>query len=337
MRALRLHGVGDLRLGEEAPPEPAPGELLLRIQAVGLCGSDRHWFTEGAIGDAALTRPLVLGHEFVATVEDGPRAGERVAVDPARPCGACRPCREGNAHLCVNDCFAGRDSVDGALRTLMAWPDHLAYTLPDDISDRDGPLLEPLGVALHALDLAHAGPGTTAAVFGCGPIGLLLVQALQDAGATVSLATDVLPHRVEAAQRLGAAGATPAGEAAPIGDVGVDVAFEVAGEDAALDDAIAAVRPGGRVVIVGIPSGERTSFAASPARHKGLTLLACRRMRAEHLPRAIELVDAGRIELAPLVSASYALDDFPSAFADLRERSGLKVIVTPQEGGGVAP
>ncbi len=327
MKALRLHGVGDLRLADEEPPDPGEGELLLRVNAVGLCGSDRHWFAEGAIGDAAVTRPLVLGHELVATVEMGPRAGERVAVDPSNPCRACDPCRRGLAHLCLNVRFAGHATTDGALRELMAWPEELAFPISERIPDDTAPLLEPLGVALHALDLAKAGPGTTAGVFGCGPLGLLIIQALKAAGANVAVATDVLPHRIEAARELGVPRAMAAGTDGPP----VDVAFEVSGEDAALDDAIAATRPGGRVVVVGIPSGDRTSFTASVARRKGLTLLICRRMRPDHLPRAIRLAESGGVDLASLLTARYGLGEWQQAFADLRDRTGHKVIVRPGE------
>lgn len=337
MKALRLHGVGDLRLHDEPSPKPAAGEVLLRVDAVGLCGSDRHWLAEGAIGDAELTEPLVLGHEFVGTIESGPRAEERVAADPARPCGFCEPCLEGMPHLCLNIRFAGHGTTDGALCTLMTWPEPLLHQIPDAVPDAEGPLLEPLGVALHALDLGRAGAGTTAGVFGCGPIGLLLIRALRAAGAEVVLATDQLLHRVEAAAGSGVAHAILAHEGAVetacrdgAAGAGVDVAFEVAGENAAIDDAITATRPGGRVVLLGIPTGDQTSFKASVARRKGLTLLLCRRMQPTDLPRAIRLVESGRIELGGLVTAQFTLDEFPDAFAALGDRRGLKVIVNPQ-------
>jgi len=328
MKALRLHGAGDLRLHDEPAPEPGDGELLVRVTAVGLCGSDRHWLLEGSIGDAQLARPLVLGHEFVGVVESGPRTGERVALDPAVPCDRCDVCRAGLAHLCPDLRFAGHGSTDGALRTLMAWPAHLAHRLPDSLSDAEGALLEPLGVAVHALDLGHVERGTTAGVFGCGPIGLLLIQALQAAGARVIVATDPLSHRLAAASALGAE--VGGGPPRP----GVDVAFEAAGEDASLADAIDAVRPGGRVVLVGIPYGDRTSFVASPARRKGLTLLICRRMKPTDLPRAIGLVEAAHLELAPLVTERHALTDWETAFEALGERRGLKTIVEPQRVNG---
>ncbi len=325
MKALRLHGAGDLRLHDEPPPRPAADEVLLRVTAVGLCGSDRHWVDEGGIGDAVLGRPLVLGHEFVGVIESGPRVGERVAVDPAIPCGRCAVCLAGQSHLCLQQRFAGYGSTDGALRSWLTWPQQLVHALPDALSDAEGALLEPLGVALHALGLGHVRPGTRAGVFGCGPIGLLLIQALRAAGAAAIVASDVLPHRLEAATALGA---TPAHEVEE-DELGVDVAFEVAGEDAALADAIAATRPGGRVVLVGIPRGDRTSFTASAARRKGLTFLLSRRMEAADLPRAIRLVETGQVTLGPLVTERYGLSEWRDAFDSLLERRGLKVVVEP--------
>ena len=293
METLRLHAAGELRLHEEPDPVPRPGEVLVRVSGVGLCGSDRHWFLEGGIGDAVLSEPLVLGHEFAGVVASGPRRGEPVVLDPAVPCGLCAVCLAGEGHLCAEQRFAGHGSTDGGLRTLVSWPEHLAYSLPDSISDEAAPLLEPLGVALHAVDLGGAGPETTAAVFGCGPIGLLLVQVLQAAGVTV------------------------------------DVAYEASGDDGALDDAIAAARPGGRVVLVGIPDGDRTTFHAAAARRKELTLVLCRRMRADDLPRAIHEAASGRLELSSLVSARYPLREGAQAFRDLVDRCGLKVVIEP--------
>jgi L-iditol 2-dehydrogenase len=320
VKSLRLHAVGELRLHDEPDPEPQPGEVLVRIRGVGLCGSDRHWFLEGGIGDAVLREPLVLGHEFAGVVEEGPRAGERVVLDPAVPCGRCALCHAGQEHLCSDMRFAGHGSTDGALRTLVAWPGHLAHALPDAVADDAAPLLEPLGVALHAIELG--GAAAAAAVIGCGPLGLLLVQALRAAGVSVELATDPLAHRAAAARDLGARSSEPAG-------IEVDVAYDAAGDDAALDSAIAAVRPGGRVVLVGIPDGDRSSFHAAAARRKELTLALCRRMRASDLPRAIRLAEACDLELGALVTARYGLAEGPQAFRDLVERRGLKVVVEP--------
>ncbi|MGD9099750.1 MAG: alcohol dehydrogenase catalytic domain-containing protein, partial [Anaerolineae bacterium] len=288
MQVLRLHGARDLRLHTEPDPLPAPGESLLRITSVGLCGSDLHWFAEQGIGDAQLTQPLILGHEFAGMIEE---SGQRVAVDPAVSCGVCEFCLEGNPNFCTAMRFAGHDTQNGALCQRMAWPTHFLHPLPDSLSDADGVMLEPLGVAIHSVDLAHLKPGMTVGVFGCGPIGLLILQVARIAGATRLIATDKLPHRLEAAHALGATvflasdGRESADVLAATGGRGVDVAFEAAGENEAVEAAIAACKPGARVILIGIPSDDRTAFDASVARRKGLTLKLCRRMKHTY-PRA---------------------------------------------------
>jgi L-iditol 2-dehydrogenase len=319
VKALQLWGPRDLRLHERADPEPLPGELLLRVTAVGLCGSDRHWYEEGAIGDAVLSQPLVLGHEVTATVERGPRRGERIVVDPAGPCGRCDQCALGLEHLCPNVRFAGHGATDGGLCTLLAWPEPLVHPVPDDIPDDEATMLEPLGVAIHALELGSPAPGARAAVLGCGPLGLLLVKLLVDAGAQV-FAADPVEHRQAAATALGAT-------TAPID---VDVAFDAAGTDEALDRALTLTRPGGRIVLLGIPDGDRTTFLPSTARRKELTLLLSRRMTARDLTRAIELAGSGRISLSGLVTAHHPLDDADAAFATLVARRGIKTVIEPQ-------
>lgn len=333
MKALRLHAVGDVRLHDEPDPAVVVGESLVRVTAVGLCGSDRHWFADGGIGDATLTRPLVLGHEIVGLVEEGVRRGERVALDPADPCRRCGVCLRGLGHLCPDLRFAGHGEADGGLCTLMSWPTHLLHRLPDIVDDPEASLLEPLGIAIHAIDLGAVRAGMTAGVYGCGPIGLLLVRLLRAVGCDPIVATDVLPHRVEAARVSGATHARSALDPGAADRSEVDVAFEVAGEDAALADAITGVRPGGRVVLVGIPSRDQTAFPASAARRKGLTLLLSRRMTASDLPRAIRLVESGKVDLNGLVSARHPLTDAPLAFEALVQRRGLKIVVEPAPGG----
>ena len=328
MKALRLHGAGELRLEEEPEPRPADGEILVRVTSVGLCGSDRHWFVGAGIGDAVLERPLVLGHEFAGVIASGPRTGERVVLDPSVPCARCEACLAGLPHLCPAGRFAGHGSTDGALRTSLAWPEGLAHPLPERIADAEAALLEPLGVALHGLDLAHVRSGTRVGVFGCGPLGLLLVQAVGAAGGETIVATDPLEHRRRAARTAGAAGVLAPGEVAGRG-LDLDVAFEAAGADGALADAIDAVRPGGRVVLVGIPDDDRTGFVASAARRKGLTLLLCRRMTPADLPRAIALVESGGVDLGSLVGERHPLDDWQDAFAALVDRRTLKVVIEP--------
>jgi L-iditol 2-dehydrogenase len=330
MKAVRLHAVGDLRLADEPLPEPGPGMSLVRVTAVGLCGSDLHWWGEAGIGDATLARPLVLGHEAAGVIEDGPRRGELVAIDPAIWCGTCRLCRDGYHNLCTRIRFAGHGSQDGAMCEFMAWPEHLLHLLPGNLTGADGAMLEPLGVAIHALDLGHLRLGASAAVVGCGPIGLLLIQVLRAAGAGLITAFDPLPHRREAASRLGADAALDPADVRTPGDLGqgADVAFEMAGVGEAVQLAVRATRPGGRVVLGGIPASDQITFQASSARRKGLTIAMARRMN-EVYPRAIRLAAGGHVELASLVTGRFSLAEAPDAMAAAAARTGLKVIVEP--------
>jgi L-iditol 2-dehydrogenase len=332
VRALRLHGKGDLRLHEEERPEPRAGETLVRVGAVGICGSDLHWFGEGAIGETPVTRPLVLGHEFAGVTADG----RRVAVDPAVPCSTCSLCLEGHPNLCEGIRFAGHGETDGGLREWLAWPERCLVPLPAGLTEADGALLEPLGVAIHAIDLAHLRPGARVGVFGCGPIGLLIIQMARLCGASQVVATDLgeRSHRLEAARRLGALTLAAEGgrEARAIRDAtsgrGLDVAIEAAGENAAVDAAVEAVRPGARIVLAGIPAEERTSFVAATARRKGLTLVLARRMKHTY-PRAIRLVESGQLDLGSTVTHRFPLEQGAAAFAVAARREGLKVLVQP--------
>jgi L-iditol 2-dehydrogenase len=337
MQALRLIRAGEVAVFEEPRPEPQAGELLVRVTAVGLCGSDAHWYCEGSIGDAVLKKPLVLGHEIGGVVESGPRKGERVGLDPAVACLKCELCYAGLPHLCRNLRFAGHGATDGALRTFMAWPEHCIVTVPDNVSDAAAPLLEPLGVAMHAVDLAHLKPGQSAGVYGCGPIGLMLITLLRACGVDAVYATDLLDHRVEAARRMGAALAMkPAAGSeerqtimAATGGRGVDVAFDVSGADDAIDTAIATVKPAGTVVLVGIPNNDRSSFNAGMARRKETTIQLCRRMMPSDLGRAARFAERGLIDLDALITERFPLAEGKAAFDALASRRGIKVVVEP--------
>ena len=214
MRVARLHSAGAIEVHDEQVPDPAPAESLVRVGAVGICGSDLHWFTEGGIGDARLGAPLVLGHEMAGVIADGRRRGERVAIDPAVPCFECRSCRAGNPNLCERIVFAGHGSTDGGMREYLCWPTHRLHALPDSIDDIGGALLEPVGVAIHSLDLAHLRLASTVAVVGCGPIGLIAVQLALRSGASAVVAAEPLAHRRALASALGATSAVEPNEAA---------------------------------------------------------------------------------------------------------------------------
>jgi L-iditol 2-dehydrogenase len=331
----RFHAARDVRLAEEAMPKVHDGESLVQITAVGLCGSDLHWYDEGGIGDARITYPLVGGHEMAGVVRGGDLDGVRVAVDPAIPCHHCDLCVAGHPNLCRNMVFAGHATTDGGFQQYLAWPTARLHPLPDSLSDADGAMLEPLGVAIHAVDLGRVRLGASVAVLGCGPIGLLMIQVARAAGAARVLAADPLPHRREVAIERGADAVLDPSEpryyerlSEFTDGLGVDVAFEIAGTDSAIDAAVEVVRPGGRVVLAGIPSAETSSFPASPARRKGLTFSMVRRMK-EVYPRATALVTGGLVDVRNLVSHRFPLEDVAAAFETAVARQGLKVVLNP--------
>lgn len=326
-----LYGAGDVRVEEAADPEVPEGHTLVRVSDVGLCGSDLHWFGEGGIGDATLTRPTIPGHEFAGVGASGDLDGVPVAVDPAIPCGHCEMCEAGHRNLCPTVRFAGHSTLDGGMAELISWPTHLLHRLPEGMTGADGAMLEPLGVALHAWDLAHARIGGVVAVVGCGPIGLLAIQLARAAGAGQVVAVEPRAHRREAAERCGADRVIDVDEAADAATwrrygLGADVVLEIAGNDDAIDLAVRAARPGGRVLLAGIPDGERSSFAAHDSRRKGLTFAMVRRMK-EMYPRAIRLVEQGLVDVRSLVTERAPLDDVAGAFERATARTGLKTVV----------
>lgn len=333
MRVARLHGVNDVRIHEEPSPTAGAGESLVRIAAVGLCGSDLHWFDQGGIGDATITRPIIPGHEMAGRAVDGPYAGRLVAIDPAIACGQCELCREGHPNLCPEVQFAGHSTLDGPMCELMAWPTHLLHPLPESMTAADGAVLEPLGVALHTWDLARPRLGASVLVSGCGPIGLLALQVARAAGAGRIVTVDPLAHRREAALRYGADAAVSPDEATDevwrehFG-LGCEVSIEACGNDASIAQCLAAARPGAKVMLAGIPDDDRSFFAAGPARRKGLTLMLVRRMK-EMYERTIPLVADGHVDVRSIVTDTYPLAQTQEAFTTAVAREGLKVVVAP--------
>lgn len=317
MKAVRLHGVRDLRIDEVPPPQRSEGEVLLKVRAVGVCGSDLHHYLEGAIGSTQAQAPFVLGHEFAAEVVEGGELppGTIVAVDPSRPCGACEWCLAGHSNLCPHVRFAGVPPRPGALAEFVtARPEELV-PVPEGFDAATAALLEPLGVAVHALDLARLRPMESVAVLGAGPIGLLILQVARWCGAGEITVVDPVAYRRDLARELGAyaAVASPAEVMAASGDRGVDVVLEATNSSLGPQHAAEAVRIGGRVVLVGIPTGDQFTLNASLVRRKGLTIKMSRRMGNVY-PRAIQLVQSGKVKLKPLVTHNFGLEETTKAF-----------------------
>ena len=347
MQAARLFGPKEMRICAEAgPAAPGPGEVTLAIKTVGLCGSDLHMYETGKIGYTRFDRPVILGHEFMGEVEvlgdgalDGmhqPLAiGQRVAVEPAVPCWRCEICEHGHPNLCPNHYFYGLFPEDGALRERMNVSARNCFPLPDAISDEAAPLLETLGVALHAIDLAKIRVASSVAVLGAGPVGLLIARLAVLAGAGQIIVTDKFDWRLRMARDWGATHAFKADEGDPArmameatGGRGVDVAIEAAWAGETVQQAADMARNGGRLVLVGIPPDDQLRLQHSVARRKGLTIMMSRRMKHTY-PRAIALALSGRVKLDELVSHRFELGEAAQAYASnaAYERGLNKVIL----------
>lgn len=346
MKAARLYHPYDLRLENVPDPgRPDPGWVRLRIASVGICGSDLHYYREGGIGTADVEKPLIIGHEFSAYVDEvgpeveGLRAGQLVAVEPGRACGKCEVCQHGHPNICRHIIFCGYPGINGALQEFLLYPAEFLFPLPEGISAADGAMLEPLGVGVHAVRLGKLRPGETAAVLGAGPIGLTIIDLLRTSGATEIYATEPLAHRRSAAEQYGATGTfNPDVDdvVKAIMDVthgrGVDVAFEAAGAPKTPAQTAGVVKPGGAVVIVGIPSDDELRFRHSDARRKGLTIKMSRRMKHTY-PQAIDLVRNGQVDVRTMVTHRFPLDQAAEAFrlADSYEDNVLKTVIGVSE------
>ncbi len=268
MLAARLHGPRDLRverLPRTGPPQR--GQALLRVLTTGICGSDLHSYLDARIGDTPVEQPLILGHEFSAVVEavrpellDGDhqplKPGTRVAVDPAQPCHHCEPCEHGHPNLCRSLAFCGNYPYGGSFCEWLLRPARGCFPVPKSFDDTEAALLEPLGVALHAVDLAKLRVGHCVAILGIGPIGLLCLQLAKLAGATPLFVTDRLPWRPKLAEKWGGL-PIRCDQEDPVQRItkethgrGVDVAIEAARAGDTVGQAAEATRHGGRVVLV---------------------------------------------------------------------------------------
>ncbi len=319
-RALFLHAAHDARVAPYNLRAGRSGETLLEVAAVGLCGSDLHYYKDGGIGSAQIRAPFVPGHEFGGWLcedigELGLRRGALVAVDPHRACGHCAQCREGHANLCPNVEFIGAPPIDGAMAHRIWVPRSQLVKLPDGFTPLDAVMLEPLGVAIHAVDLAKPRLLERVALIGCGPIGLLILQVLKAAGAGEVLAIEPQAHRRNIAERLGAdrVGASVAELRDWTAGQGAPLVLEATNSPHGFRDAVLAAAIGGRVVLVGIPDGDSYTLPAAEARRRGLKIKFSRRM-GEVYPRAIALVASGKVDVATLVTRRFGLEEAPEAF-----------------------
>ena len=333
-RALFIHGANDARIAPFNLREGREGEVLMEVASVGVCGSDLHYFKDGGIGSAVIEAPFVPGHEFGGYLCDeveglSLRRGALVAVDPNKACGHCEWCREGHPNLCPHVEFIGAPPFDGAMTQRIWVPKSQLVRLPESFDALDAVMLEPLGVAIHAVGLAKPRMLERVGVLGCGPIGLLVMQVLKAAGAGEILACDPLPHRREMAKRIGAdhVGASVA-EIVEISKGGCPLVVEATNSPHGFRDAVTATRIGGRVVLVGIPDGDVYTLPASDARRRGLKIKFARRM-GDVYPLAIQFLAAGKVDVRSIVTHRVGLEEAPGVFKALAENAPgfVKVLV----------
>ena len=336
-QAAVLYAPHDVRIEERPVPKPGPREVLIEIKAVGVCGSDVHYYEHGRIGSYVVRQPLILGHEasgIIVDVGEGVnkgRVGERVAIEPGIPDGVCEQCRSGRYNLCPNVRFFGTPPIDGAFTNYVTIPESFAYKLPDQMSDEEGALIEPLSVGLWACRKAMLRGADHVLITGAGPVGVLALKVALALGATQITMTDVSPQRLEMGRKLGATRTVNVAET-PLANVGVeaDVLIECSGNQKALMDGIRSLRPAGKAVAVGMSPGEEVSVPMSFLQNREITLTGTFRY-ANTYADAIALVATGRIDLKPIITGHYTLEETEQALqATKNDPANIKSVVVPK-------
>ena len=333
MKSIVIHAAKDLRIEEQETAKPGPGEVLVKMAAGGICGSDLHYYNHGGFGPITLKEPMVLGHEVSGHVAelgagvDGLEVGQLVAVSPSRPCGDCRFCDEASHNQCLNMRFYGSampfPHIQGAFRQMLV-ADAAQCAVADGLSIGEAAMAEPLAVCLHATRRAGPMLGKTVLVTGCGPIGILSIIAARRAGADRVVATDISDFTLRMAKEVGADDVINMADA-PDGldqftvDKGTfDVLYECSGVGAALTGAIAAMRPGGVIMQLGLGGDMSLPMMAITA--KELQLRGSFRFHEEFFS-GVSLMQKGLIDVKPLITHSLAIDDAVKAFELAGDRS----------------
>lgn len=333
-----LHGVADMRIERRPVPEPGSGEVLIRIAAVGICGSDVHYYEHGRIADFVVEQPLVLGHEAsgtIVSVGDGvpvERVGQRVALEPGVPCRACRSCKEGRYNLCPEVRFFATPPIDGTFAEYVVLAADFAHPVPDSLSDHAAALIEPLSVGVWACQKAGVAAGSSVLITGAGPIGLVTVQVARALGATDITVTDVSAERLELAGRCGAHHLVDVSRSAgDVPDASQDAFIECSGAPSAIGTGFPAVRPGGTVVLVGM-GADGLTIPVGLLQNRELWVTGSFRY-ANTYPRAIALAAAGLVDLDSLVTGTYDLARAEEALKSTRQPGTIKSMVLPGNSG----
>lgn len=325
MKVAVMHGKQDVAMEQRPVPSPKRGEVLIRIQTVGICGSDLHYYTEGKIGDVEVQMPFILGHEVAGVIEElgedvrDLRVGDLVAVEAGLPCGTCEFCRSGHYNLCEKMRFLATPPVDGAFSEYLAYPADWVYRMPENLTAAEGALIEPLAVGLHAAEIAGTQLGDTAFIFGCGCIGLITLLALRSRGVSQIYMSDVLEARMEKARELGATRVFDAGSEnvtervmEMTGGRGVDSVYEMTGAKPCLMQTVDVARKGGVIVLVGLGPESVMPFNFEKLIWKQVQIRPCFRYQNIY-PKAIRALAGGLINVNQIISDRVKLEEVPEA------------------------
>lgn len=336
MKVAVMNGIGQMGFVERPVPQPADNEVLVKLEYVGICGSDMHYYETGRIGDYIVEPPFVLGHEPGGTVvEVGKnvkhlKPGDRVALEPGKTCGHCEFCREGKYNLCPDVVFFATPPVDGVFQEYVAHEADLCFKLPENVDTLEGALIEPLAVGFHAANQGGAHAGQTAIVFGAGCIGLVSMMALKAEGVSRVYVVDIMQKRLDKAVELGATGIINSQEINVLKEVerltegrGADLVIETAGMEITTRQAIHIARKGANIVLVGYSKSGEITLPMSLALDKELTFKTVFRYRHIY-PMAIEAVASGKVNLKGIVTNVFHFDDIQNAMdSSVRDKANI--------------
>lgn len=340
MRTVVLQEPGQFELQERPQPTPESDEVVVAIRNVGICGSDIHYFEHGRIGDYVVEEPLVLGHESAGEiVEVGDSVGEfdhgdQVTLEPGIPCRRCAHCKRGEYHLCESVTFMATPPHDGAFAEYVTWPADFVYSLPENVSLREGALCEPLSVGIHACRRGDVGTGDTVLVTGAGTIGLLTMEAARAAGATNVLISDVVESKLSLAAELGADRIINVSEEdletavrEYTGENGADVVIEASGAEPSIQSTLDAVRRGGTVVFVGLASEAEVPLDVLDIVDNEVDVRGSFRYKNTY-PTAISLLANEAIDVESLIDFEMPLDQVDNAFHQSMQPESVKGMIT---------
>jgi L-iditol 2-dehydrogenase len=334
MRASVMTGVRTLQIEDRPVPSPGPHQVLVEVAAVGVCGSDVHYYRHGRIGDFVVEQPMVLGHELsgritaVGELVDPSRVGQRVAVEPQHPCRRCKQCKAGRYNLCSLMEFYATPPIDGAFCRYVTIDADMAHAVPDSMSDDAAALLEPLSVAITTMRKAHVAPGTSILIAGAGPIGVICAQTARAFGAARVVVSDPMESRRESVLRFGATEVIdPLVDDVAALDPQVDAFVDASGAAPAVISGIKAVGPAGHVVLVGMGSGDYP-LPIGYIQNMEINVTGVFRY-TDTWPAAIHLVTSGAVDLDAMVTGRYDLEHVGEALDSDTDPASLKSIVVP--------